>query len=317
MWVRATLVAWVMDTLTASQTMVQGSTSSKDFWVVVTDMDGTLLDHHTYAHDQALPALNELRRLNIPLVFNTSKTRMEMVSFAASLGVKSPMVVENGGGIFIPEQRSPRIFWSDPGNFPRRGQWISLGIPRNEIQVTLQIIRNRKQIAFRSFSELSIAALQEITGLSRTAAEAAQNRDFSEPLIWEGNDADLKGFKSALQREGLQISKGGRFYTVSGSHDKGKAVHWLRSYFGFKSDARVRVVVLGDGQNDLPMLEAGDVSVAVKSPVNPILESRSKKLLHTNECGPLGWNESVLDLLQQMGCVEHQRGVEKQSLSNS
>lgn len=317
MWDRATPVAWVMDTLTASRTVAQSSTSSKDFWVVVTDMDGTLLDHHTYAHDQALPALNELRRLNIPLVFNTSKTRTEMVSFAASLGVKSPMVVENGGGIFIPEQLSPRIFWSDRGDFHRGEQWISLGIPRNEIQVTLQMIRNRKQIAFRSFSELSIAALQEITGLSKTAAEAAQTRDFSEPLIWEGNDADLKGFQTALQREGLQISKGGRFYTVSGSHDKGQAVHWLRSYFGFKSNARVRIVVLGDGENDLPMLEAADVAIAVKSPVNPMLESSSKKLLHTNECGPLGWNESLLDLFQQMGCGEHQCGVGKQALSNS
>ena len=300
MWVRATPVAWVMDTLTASRTMAQGSISSKDFWVVVTDMDGTLLDHHTYAFDPALPALNELRRLNIPLVFNTSKTRAELQSFASSLGVTSPMVVENGGGIFIPEQTDPNVFWSEPGKLILKGQWISLGIPRCDIHTALQTIRKSEHLSFQSFSEMSTATLQEVTGLSERDAEAAQARDFSEPLIFEGEESDLKRFRSALRRLGLQVSKGGRFHTVSGMHDKGKAVHWLKSYSGIKSTVPVRMLALGDGPNDVPMLEAADVAVAVKSPVNAALESSEKNFHHTEACGPKGWNESVLALLQQL-----------------
>ncbi|XOV71519.1 MAG: HAD-IIB family hydrolase [Verrucomicrobiota bacterium] len=289
-----------MDILTAPKMTIPDTASSKDFWVVVTDMDGTLLDHHTYAFEQALPALNELRRLNIPLVFNSSKTRAELMSYAALLGVTSPMVVENGGGIFIPEQADPHAFWADTKKFFHRGQWISLGIPRCDILMAILDIRNCEHIPFRSFSELSIAALQEVTGLSELAAEAAQTRDFSEPLIFDGMESDLKRFRSALRRHGLQVSKGGRFYTVSGMHDKGKAMHWLRSYFGIKAGAAVRMAALGDGPNDLLMLEAADVSIAVKSPVNPALNSSVKKVHHTTACGPKGWSESVLALLHQL-----------------
>lgn len=271
------------------------------FWVVVTDMDGSLLDHDTYAFDQAMPALNELRRLNIPLILNSSKTRTELASFAASLGITSPMVVENGGGIFIPEQKQRHSFWCHPDESPSDGQWITLGVPRHDIQVALQTIRNRENIPFQSFSELSNTELQEVTGLSAKAAQAAQARDFSEPLIFEGRESELKRFRSALRRHSLQVSKGGRFHTVSGLHDKGKAIHWLKSYFGFKSQAPVRLVALGDGPNDVLMLEASDVAIAVKSPVNPALQSDAKNFHHTTACGPQGWNESVLALLHQLG----------------
>ncbi|MGA0327631.1 MAG: hypothetical protein ACO3OK_11595, partial [Limisphaerales bacterium] len=42
-------------------------------WVVVTDLDGSLLDHHTYSFEAALPALSVLKEEGIPLILNTSK----------------------------------------------------------------------------------------------------------------------------------------------------------------------------------------------------------------------------------------------------
>jgi HAD superfamily hydrolase (TIGR01484 family) len=46
--------------------------------LVFTDLDGTLLDHHTYSFEPALPALNSLKEKNIPLIICTSKTRAEI-----------------------------------------------------------------------------------------------------------------------------------------------------------------------------------------------------------------------------------------------
>ncbi|MDB4298363.1 mannosyl-3-phosphoglycerate phosphatase, partial [bacterium] len=45
--------------------------------VVVTDLDGTLLNHDNYRADEALPILACLAQLGIPVIANTSKTRAE------------------------------------------------------------------------------------------------------------------------------------------------------------------------------------------------------------------------------------------------
>ena len=43
--------------------------------LVFTDLDGTLLDHHSYSHAAALPGLERLRGLEVPVIPVTSKTR--------------------------------------------------------------------------------------------------------------------------------------------------------------------------------------------------------------------------------------------------
>lgn len=47
--------------------------------IVFTDLDATLLDHETYSHAAAQPAVDFLIREDIPLVFVTSKTQPEVM----------------------------------------------------------------------------------------------------------------------------------------------------------------------------------------------------------------------------------------------
>jgi mannosyl-3-phosphoglycerate phosphatase len=50
---------------------------------VFTDLDGSLLGHHTYSFENALPALEHIREQRIPLVYITSKTRPEVERISA------------------------------------------------------------------------------------------------------------------------------------------------------------------------------------------------------------------------------------------
>ena len=70
--------------------------------IVVTDLDGTLLDHHSYSFRPAMPALACLRSLGIPCILNSSKTFDEMLELREKLNNTSPFVCENGGAVFIP-----------------------------------------------------------------------------------------------------------------------------------------------------------------------------------------------------------------------
>ena len=47
-----------------------------DFFLVFTDLDGSLLDHHTYSYRDALPQLHRLEHRGIPVVPATHPLRL-------------------------------------------------------------------------------------------------------------------------------------------------------------------------------------------------------------------------------------------------
>ena len=68
-------------------------------WVVVTDLDGTLLDAETYSWEPARAALAALVARAIPVIFCTSKTRAETEVLQAVMGIGDPSIVESGGAM--------------------------------------------------------------------------------------------------------------------------------------------------------------------------------------------------------------------------
>jgi predicted mannosyl-3-phosphoglycerate phosphatase (HAD superfamily) len=76
--------------------------------LVVSDLDGTLLDHTTYAFDAARAALERLRDARVPLVLCTSKTRAEVEPIRAALGSAHPFEVAAETGLTLSEARLAR-----------------------------------------------------------------------------------------------------------------------------------------------------------------------------------------------------------------
>ena len=64
--------------------------------LVFTDMDGTLLDHHTYSFDAAKPALNALDEKNIPVIPTTSKTFAELQPLRKSIASTVHLLLKMG-----------------------------------------------------------------------------------------------------------------------------------------------------------------------------------------------------------------------------
>jgi HAD superfamily hydrolase (TIGR01484 family) len=74
------------------------------FFIIFTDLDGTLLDHTTYGWKEAVPALDICRRRGVPVVFASSKTRAEMDVLRRRMSLSDPFISENGGGVFFPRE---------------------------------------------------------------------------------------------------------------------------------------------------------------------------------------------------------------------
>jgi hypothetical protein len=75
--------------------------------LMFSDMDGSLLDHHSYSFAAALPMITALEQLDIPLILASSKTRAEILDLRTALGNRHPFIVENGAAIVIPKQAFP------------------------------------------------------------------------------------------------------------------------------------------------------------------------------------------------------------------
>lgn len=166
--------------------------------IVITDLDGTLLDAATYSFEPALPALSLIRARGIPLILCSSKTRAEMEVIRRQLDNNHPFISENGGGIFIPHGYFPDM----PDTFESGGyQIITLGTPYAEIRQHFIRLREQLRIKVRGFADMTVEEVAALTGLSRDAALLARQRDFDEPFVFEG--AHDERFLRAIEASGL------------------------------------------------------------------------------------------------------------------
>jgi mannosyl-3-phosphoglycerate phosphatase len=269
-------------------------------YVVFTDLDGTLLDHRTYSWAAAQPALDELERRSIPLVFCSSKTRAEIEDLRRRLRNPHPFITENGGGVFIPQEYFKRKI---PGE-TRLGRYhcLALGKPYDEIVEQLQEIAAEAGAEVVGFHQMSAREVAANTGLDLRRADLAKRRDFDEPFFFAGSDPRAEArFVQIAQQRGLEVVRGGRFHHLFAGSDKGKAVRKLMDLYRRASHVRMRSVALGDSANDQPMLAAVEHAVLLPGRDGvfdaQVLDTLPR-VTRAEAPGPEGWNRAIFELLR-------------------
>ncbi|MBT0587143.1 HAD-IIB family hydrolase [Alteromonas sp. SM 2104] len=268
-------------------------------YIIFTDLDGTLLDHNTYRSDAAIPMLDKLGRFGIPVIPNTSKTFAEVSTLCQSLALNGPVIIENGAAIYVPTSQCA-LLDVPVENTDQAYQRIAFTRPHAYWLSILSALKQEFTGEFKSFAELGIAGIVEHTGLSESQAAAAAQREFGEPVVWLGTPQRKSLFIDALQNRGAEPVEGGRFLHVCGNCNKGSALAWLteryqRTRFAGKL---LKSIALGDGKNDIAMLEVADYAVRIKSPVHaPPTLQRAQHLITTQRCGPEGWHDALTQLI--------------------
>lgn len=261
--------------------------------VIFTDLDGTLLDHASYAFDAALPALDAAESRHIPIVVCSSKTRAEIEAIRSALGIGDPFVSENGGAAFIPDG----IFDDVPHGKREHGYWVvEWGTPYATLREALATVRDRTGSRLSGYGDKTVEEIMRETGLDREAARLAKEREYDEPFTTPSSSA-IPAIVALVEGLGLRITRGGRTYHLMGENDKGRAVRHLADLYR-RTLGPIRTIGLGDNDNDLPLLQSVDIPVLVRrhdgsfADVPPL-----GGLIRTRSIGPAGWNEAVLDLI--------------------
>ena len=258
--------------------------------LVMSDLDGTLLDHYSYDFSSALEAMKRLEALQIPLVLNSSKTFPEMLQIRKAINNTCPFVVENGAALYVPAQQGGREIF----------ECVIFGLTRRDILAAMHEIESRHQFEYQAFSRMSVAQLVATTGLGADQAQYALSRQYTEPLLWKDSSEHLAEFTAMCNKAGISVIRGGRFVHLSGAADKSDCMGWLREFYGKRYGRTPAIIALGDSENDVLMLLNADYAVQVKSPVKQFPDISHPRLTRTTEIGPLGWNNSLLHLLDEI-----------------
>ncbi|WP_127108762.1 HAD-IIB family hydrolase [Pararhodobacter zhoushanensis] len=247
--------------------------------MIVSDLDGTLLDHATYSYASAQPMLDWLAARDVPVVLASSKTGAEITVWQERLGLQRwPAIVENGAAVFDGR-------FDDTAYRRLRAALAEINAP------------------FQGFGDMSVAELSAVTGLSQAEASLARTRAYSEPGLWLGEDPGLAEFLTALETRGISARRGGRFLTLSFGGTKAGRLADLKAQL--RPDL---TIALGDAPNDAELLTAADHGIVVRNTHGPGLPplpgEDTGRILRTQGEGPAGWREGLEAVLRGLGVME-------------
>jgi len=269
--------------------------------VIFTDLDGTLLDHNSYSFAAAKDALALVKATSVPLVLCSSKTRGELMLYCNKLGMKLPFVSENGGGIYFPEGLLPSGLESQFCFSSKKEGYLvmEMGKGRNKLLECFGKVKSKVGVEMRSFNDMMVNEVMELTSLPENEAILAMDRSFTEPFLISSTDENIiSEIISKFNEMGLTVVKGGRFYHLMGDINKGKAVKKIINIFSVICGSEIISMGLGDSENDLSMLRVVKKPVIIKKWDGSWMGAKgTENFARTEGIGPAGWNDAVLAFL--------------------
>lgn len=243
--------------------------------IVFTDLDGTLLEDDGALSPEGREALGALRRNGVPVIPLTSKTRRELVRWLGLLDSGGAGAFENGAGI---------LFGSECEILPG-------AVAARDLRPVLDALRRQTGLPLSSFEEIPDAAMARLTGLSPGECAAAREREYDLPFV-APEDAAERLARAPLP-PGLRVTLGGRFWHLSGAHDKADALRLLVARLGGDE-----TVGLGDAPTDACFLRIVDRAVVVpgRSGVDAALAAAVPGAITAPAPAGAGWAAAVRSL---------------------
>ena len=266
--------------------------------LIFTDLDGTLLDHESYSAAPADEMIRDLHQRQIAQVIpTTSKTQAEIDTLSTRIpfGVV-PRISENGAVIRLPAGCTV-------ANEAEEETWIP-GIAHGVLREAIAALPSSLRSSFCGFSDMDVATVAEHTGLSITDAALAKERDGSEPFLWSGSDGEMEAVRERMSKQKIRVQRGGRFWHLTGDATKANAMKLVRErYQKVFPKRRFVTIALGDGPNDLEMIEAADHGIVIPNAAGVAIHSEADSVIKSSSPGPFGWVSSLTELLQSLGCT--------------
>ena len=287
--------------------------------LIVSDVDGTLIDEHGRLPctpselRQQLADLSAARGAPVELALASSRTIRELTVLQRALGLYGPCIAEDGALLAIDPARmgaAPRGSASDSDeltddwtaitNAGRRTLALrSFAADSRELTRIMNDCQAFHDADVRDRGEAQWRALGFRTPASVRRALAARHHSIlldPEVLDAEG----LRALREMAARHALQVRRGGRWLTLTAASGKGAALRALRHNARYDGVPPL-IVAVGNEENDISLLAEADLRFVIRNPNRGPLESLASlpgAVVLTPE-GPEGW----IDMLNRLHLV--------------
>ena len=262
--------------------------------IIFTGLDEMLLPAEKHDYEAVRAIVKNLQQQNISLIPVTNNTRAEVEAVSQTLGFNNAFVVEQGSGIFIPQNSKDfAIAPSEEVETVDNYYLYQLGCTYTEARAALKAVQEEISKILRGFGDLDEENIQKLMGVSSPAARRAKSREFSEYFLTPSR-LEISQLQSVAQEYGFQIIPEGKLSLVmSSGAGKGKAVDWLKKNYQSKNSDKLTTVGLGSTERDLPLLEAVDIPIIIPtaSGVDGSLANRGWQT--ASNTGAAGWVKAI------------------------
>ena len=247
----------------------------------LTDLDGTLLNFNDFSFNTIRSDILQFIKDGIDIIPVSSKTRPEMIEFCTVLGVNLPFIYENGAG-----------FCSDVKTSNQNDAIV--GMSKDALMHIWDAnIPVELKADCKFLPEMDMTECSALLGLSDKPLELALARSHTALLKFNGDKTALTLLNIYLERAGLTLQKGGRIFCLSGLHNKASFIQNIRQKN--RDMSATIIVAFGDGNNDIPMLNAADFACIIPRPNGEHLppDKITTKKIIASQPAPLGWKEAA------------------------
>lgn len=267
--------------------------------VVVTDIDGSLLEPGTRSLPDERAALDFLAARGIPLVINSSRTRAEIERLRQTLQILTPFMSENGSALFLPHGSFE--FVRDRARPTVGGGVIEFGRRYHEVVDALRLTCRELNMEVVCFAELSIEEVAQELRVATVEAQLAKLREYTELFrIVDEKDAMRSRLFKALRRRGLRCWRAGaHHYLVTATAGCAGSLRMLKAIWRQAWDDPF-IIGFGDSEDDVTWLKHVDVAIIVQNhragvPVGALSKLPAAHV--TRLPGRQGWSDAVFEFV--------------------
>lgn len=243
----------------------------RSYDAILLDLDGTLVDERDRIHPRTLRALREADERGVKVMVATGRSEMATIPVLEQLGLEGPAVVYNGGGLYCPVEQ--RLVEERTLSDVALQRAVAFGLEHGHMTVTMCA---GKKVTTEPRGSVERMALHDMTGVtlvepgglivphamrvtlfSDRHASSAELAAEVEAAI--GRPVYLTDFALAC----LPHHRGSELVVVDvhpPCRGKAEGLRVLRERWGIPPE---RAVAVGDASNDVPMMEAAGLGVAM------------------------------------------------------
>lgn len=155
-----------------------------------------------------------LERANIPIVWVTRRTRLQIDDPRQKLGHNQPFLAEDGGGVYLPEG----YFQLRAGKTVRLGRFTCIPVaePQPAASEALEALSTDLGVSVVPLSSLSPTEFAQNSGLPPKEAGLARHRDFDELFFFAGaGPTEVDRFLEEARSRRIQVRQLGAIWSLA------------------------------------------------------------------------------------------------------